>query len=101
MKIREIRTGIVQWKGETARLPPHFRANPVDVVWLRFVRATMSSLARRVWKSMKRRAWKTALSLAFLATAVYARADHPFICTDSHAGPVRVVSTDGKIQWEY
>ena len=32
MKITEIRTRVVQWKGPTVPLPPHFCTNPMDVV---------------------------------------------------------------------
>ena len=39
--------------------------------------------------------------LTFLAVTSPARAGHPFICADSYAGKVCVVSADGKIEWEY
>jgi L-alanine-DL-glutamate epimerase-like enolase superfamily enzyme len=32
MKIKEIRTRVVQWRGETAPLPPHFCTNPMDLL---------------------------------------------------------------------
>ena len=32
MKITEIRTRVVRWKGSTAPLPPHFCTNPMDLV---------------------------------------------------------------------
>ena len=32
MKIKEIRTRVVQWKGKTVPLPPHFCTNPMDVL---------------------------------------------------------------------
>jgi L-rhamnonate dehydratase len=32
MKIKEIRTRVVQWKGKTVPLPPHFCTNPMDAV---------------------------------------------------------------------
>src|SRR5215831_12430936 len=32
MKIKEIRTRVVQWKGDTVSLPPHFCTNPMDVL---------------------------------------------------------------------
>ncbi|MEO5960718.1 MAG: L-rhamnonate dehydratase [Opitutaceae bacterium] len=32
MKITEIRTRVVQWKGKTVPLPPHFCTNPMDLV---------------------------------------------------------------------
>ncbi len=34
MKIREIRTRVAQWSGETTPLPPHFCTNPMDVLSL-------------------------------------------------------------------
>jgi hypothetical protein len=42
--------------------------------------------------------WLVCLSLA---TTLSVRAQHPFICADSYAGKVAVVSADGKIEWEY
>ena len=32
MKITEIRTRVVEWRGKTVPLPPHFCTNPMDVV---------------------------------------------------------------------
>jgi L-rhamnonate dehydratase len=32
LKIKEIRTRVVRWKGETVPLPPHFCTNPIDLV---------------------------------------------------------------------
>src|SRR6516162_10714303 len=32
MKITEIRTRVVQWKGKTTPLPPHFCTNPMDLI---------------------------------------------------------------------
>jgi L-alanine-DL-glutamate epimerase-like enolase superfamily enzyme len=32
MKIKEIRTRVVQWKGTTVPLPPHFCTNPMDLL---------------------------------------------------------------------
>ena len=34
MKIKEIRTRVVQWKGKTVPLPPHFCTNPMDLLSL-------------------------------------------------------------------
>jgi L-alanine-DL-glutamate epimerase-like enolase superfamily enzyme len=34
MKIKEIRTRVVQWKGKTVSLPPHFCTNPMDLLSL-------------------------------------------------------------------
>ena len=34
MKIREVRTRVAQWSGETTPLPPHFCTNPMDVLSL-------------------------------------------------------------------
>ena len=39
--------------------------------------------------------------LTILALTIPVRAAHPFLCTDSTAGKVCVVSADGKIEWEY
>src|ERR1041385_2280569 len=46
---------------------------------------------------------KTILRLTslMLAAALPVCAQHPFICTDSAAGKVCVVSADGKVEWEY
>src|SRR5215468_9347352 len=32
MKITEIRTRVVQWRGKTVPLPPHFCTNPMDIL---------------------------------------------------------------------
>src|SRR6185295_1233270 len=32
MKITEVRTRIVQWRGQTVPLPPHFCTNPMDLL---------------------------------------------------------------------
>lgn len=32
MKIKEIRTRVVRWRGQTAPLPPHFCTNPMDLL---------------------------------------------------------------------
>ena len=34
MKIKEIRTRTVQWRGKTVPLPPHFCTNPMDLLSL-------------------------------------------------------------------
>ena len=34
MKIREVRTRVAQWSGETTPLPPHFCTNPMDLLAL-------------------------------------------------------------------
>jgi L-alanine-DL-glutamate epimerase-like enolase superfamily enzyme len=34
MKIKEIRTRVVEWKGKTVPLPPHFCTNPMDLLSL-------------------------------------------------------------------
>ena len=41
------------------------------------------------------------LPCLLLLTALPVWAQHPFICTDSAAGTVAVVSTNGEIEWEY
>ncbi|MGA2052370.1 MAG: enolase C-terminal domain-like protein, partial [Opitutales bacterium] len=49
MKITEIRTRVVQWKGETVPLPPHFCTNPMDQVAPMLTRATMGTFAFHGW----------------------------------------------------
>jgi hypothetical protein len=39
--------------------------------------------------------------LTFLSVTSAARAGHQFICTDSYAGKVCVVSTNTKVEWEH
>jgi len=34
MKIKDIRTRVVRWRGQTVPLPPHFCTNPMDVLQL-------------------------------------------------------------------
>ena len=34
MKITEVRTRVVEWRGKTVPLPPHFCTNPMDVLSL-------------------------------------------------------------------
>lgn len=34
MKIKEIRTRVVRWRGKTVPLPPHFCTNPMDLLAL-------------------------------------------------------------------
>jgi outer membrane protein assembly factor BamB len=41
------------------------------------------------------------LHCVLLIAALPVCAQHPFLCTDSAAGKVCVVSSDGKIEWEY
>lgn len=47
MKITEIRTRVVQWEGPTTPLPPHFCANPMDLVAFR--EASMGNFAFHGW----------------------------------------------------
>jgi L-rhamnonate dehydratase len=47
MKITEVRTRVVQWKGETAPLPPHFCTNPMDLVAFRA--PSMGNFAFHSW----------------------------------------------------
>ena len=34
MKIKDIRTRVVRWRGKTVPLPPHFCTNPMDLLHL-------------------------------------------------------------------
>src|SRR6266545_3431701 len=49
MKIKEIRTRVVQWKGKTVPLPPHFCTNPMDVISPMLTRATMGTFTFHGW----------------------------------------------------
>jgi L-rhamnonate dehydratase len=47
MKITEIRTRVVQWKGRTVPLPPHFCTNPMDLLSL--AQASMQTFTFHGW----------------------------------------------------
>jgi L-rhamnonate dehydratase len=47
MKITEIRTRVVQWKGKTVPLPPHFCTNPMDLLAL--PQASMATFTFHGW----------------------------------------------------
>ncbi len=47
MKIKNIRTRVVQWSGETAPLPPHFCTNPMDL--LQLPQSSMKTFAFHGW----------------------------------------------------
>jgi L-rhamnonate dehydratase len=47
LKIKEIRTRVVRWKGKTVSLPPHFCTNPIDLVPHRT--ASMSTFTFHEW----------------------------------------------------
>jgi L-rhamnonate dehydratase len=47
MKIKEIRTRVVRWRGKTAALPPHFCTNPMDLLDL--PQASMSTFTFHEW----------------------------------------------------
>jgi L-rhamnonate dehydratase len=32
MKIQDVRTRVIEWRGQTAALPPHFCTNPLDAL---------------------------------------------------------------------
>jgi L-alanine-DL-glutamate epimerase-like enolase superfamily enzyme len=49
MKITEIRTRVVQWKGPTVPLPPHFCTNPMDAVAPMLTRSTMGTFTFHGW----------------------------------------------------
>src|SRR5215472_9545036 len=49
MKIKEIRTRVVQWKGRTVPLPPHFCTNPMDAVSPMLTKATMGTFTFHGW----------------------------------------------------
>ena len=49
MKITEVRTRVVRWKGETTPLPPHFCTNPMDLVSPLLSPQTMGTFTFHGW----------------------------------------------------
>jgi L-rhamnonate dehydratase len=49
MKITRIRTRVVQWKGRTVPLPPHFCTNPMDVLAPSLASTTMGTFTFHGW----------------------------------------------------
>ncbi|MEJ1971265.1 MAG: L-rhamnonate dehydratase [Lacunisphaera sp.] len=49
MKITRIRTRVVEWRGKTASLPPHFCTNPMDLVAPLLNPATMGTFTFHGW----------------------------------------------------
>jgi L-alanine-DL-glutamate epimerase-like enolase superfamily enzyme len=49
MKITEIRTRVVEWRGATTALPPHFCTNPMDAVAPMLSPETMASFTFHGW----------------------------------------------------
>src|SRR5258708_18772015 len=49
MKITAIRTRVVEWRGKTVPLPPHFGTNPMDLVSPMLTQATMSTFTFHGW----------------------------------------------------
>ena len=49
MKIKEIRTRVVEWRGKTVPLPPHFCTNPMDAISPMLTRATMGTFTFHSW----------------------------------------------------
>lgn len=47
MKIKEIRTRVVEWRGKTVPLPPHFCTNPMDLLSLE--QSSMSTFTFHGW----------------------------------------------------
>jgi L-rhamnonate dehydratase len=47
MKIKEIRTRVLQWRGKTVPLPPHFCTNPMDL--LQLDKASMATFTFHGW----------------------------------------------------
>ena len=47
MKIKEIRTRVLRWRGKTVPLPPHFCANPMDL--MEFPDASMRTFTFHEW----------------------------------------------------
>jgi len=49
MKITEIRTRVIEWRGHTVGLPPHFCTNPMDAVAPMLTSATMGTFTFHSW----------------------------------------------------
>src|ERR1035437_7115299 len=49
MKIKEIRTRAIEWRGKTVPLPPHFCTNPMDAVSTMLTKATMGTFTFHTW----------------------------------------------------
>jgi L-alanine-DL-glutamate epimerase-like enolase superfamily enzyme len=49
MRITEIRTRVVQWKGKTTPLPPHFCTNPMDLIAPSLNPETMATFTFHGW----------------------------------------------------
>ena len=49
MKIKEIRTRVIEWRGQTVPLPPHFCTNPMDAVAPMLTNASMGAFTFHSW----------------------------------------------------
>jgi len=49
VKITEVRARVIEWRGQTAPLPPHFCTNPMDLVSPMLSRATMGTFTFHGW----------------------------------------------------
>ncbi len=49
MKITDIRTRVIEWRGETVPLPPNFCTNPMDAVAPMLSKATMGTFTFHSW----------------------------------------------------
>jgi L-alanine-DL-glutamate epimerase-like enolase superfamily enzyme len=49
LKITEIRSRVVYWKGKTAALPPHFCTNPIDIIAPMLRPETMGDFTFHAW----------------------------------------------------
>ena len=49
MKIKEIRTRVIEWRGKTVPLPPHFCTNPMDAVAPMLTKSTMGTFTFHSW----------------------------------------------------
>src|SRR5450631_439912 len=49
MKIKEIRTRVIEWRGKTVPLPPHFCTNPMDAISPMLSKATMGTFTFHSW----------------------------------------------------
>ncbi|HEY7120253.1 MAG TPA: hypothetical protein VH475_26935, partial [Tepidisphaeraceae bacterium] len=49
MKITQVRTRVIEWRGKTTPLPPHFCTNPMDVLALPESSSSMATFTFHGW----------------------------------------------------
>ena len=86
---------------KTRHDPCSSRGNEAQISLERIFTKRVRASSRLPSAVSPRRTGRLLLTCAFLAAALTARAGHPFLCTDSYAGKVCVVSAAGAVEWEF